>query len=713
MLAVLSALLASLCVFWVTLPATNRRDLGSAWLGVVSSVFVALFPVLLLRAYHALYNSSAFQTHRPDDLEIESEKIPHFGRTQESMHVFWSTLRLATTVSTALMVLVFIFSGEVQDMSRNSYVLDAKIVWLLVICTGILAAVTLILTLLLVVVASPVIAAFLLVPEGSLEILVLAHHSLTLHSWMGLVACWLSSLYFLFKRGKEGLSNATSWGQNLSAVLLKFILPLALYVGISYTTYTPKGRLPTQHVSSFGGGKHNAYKSEHVAWFNQTGSLYVPKDDYLGPRPHADTVANLSMLVEHCREPAGGREVDDTVNCLSYLANNEQNYLWLPEAGHGSQASEQDQEYANPDTRNKTQIQYLSSPAATAASALSVGICAGPIIPFHVYWTGSATWRFELFAKAYLYTQNLPCSRLWIWLDCDVHPDSVNEMLYEDPIFERFRPLVERGDIILKAWKFPDRVPIPKEDEDTIERDSYTPIVPNEDDEIRISKDTVQDNNGQRWLLLDPTHVAFSPVVVSDAVRFIVLHMYGGVYCDMDVLLLRDMRPLVLPDSASRQRAFAEQWAMRSYPGNYNTAVLTLPANSSLSLYLLRGGLRMGFNFHPRAIGHMMWRDGRVKELTMLHNANFDPVVTNLRRVGTSACTVPCFKNWKSVFMSEIEEAPKEWSDFEPKSLQGADVQGPDRSVEIEGARASPMNRSLENFFQGAWSYHIHNQVCP
>ena len=382
-------------------------------------------------------------------------------------------------------------------------------------------------------------------------------------------------------------------------------------------------------------------------------------DDYLGTRPHLDTIANMTFLVEHCKEIEGASGVDDVVNCLSILEHGKNEYFSIPKGG--------------PDARGNKIVDVLKDSSDEIADDESVdthddilageeihpesffGKCAGPVIPFHVYWTGSASWRVELFIKAYLYTQNLACSRLWLWLDSDLDANAVDRMLCQDPIFQRFRPLVARGDIVLKSWKFPDRVPLARASPETASTLDTGSNMMTEDDEIVLANGTIQDTDGQQWLHLKSAHASLAPVQVSDAVRFIVLHLHGGVYCDMDVLLLRDMRPLLLPDPVSGPRAFAEQWVKRCGPYDYNTAVISLPANSSLSSYLLRGGVRMGMNFHPRVIGRMLWKDGKGDEVTMLHNAVFDPLVTNLRREGTGTCTVPCHKNFESAFMGELE----------------------------------------------------------
>ena len=111
----------------------------------------------------------------------------------------------------------------------------------------------------------------------------------------------------------------------------------------------------------------------------------------------------------------------------------------------------------------------------------------------------------------------------------------------------------------------------------------------------------------------------------------------------------------------------------------------------------------MGMNFHPRVLGQMLWKDGRNGELAMLHNAVFDPLVTDLRRQYTPVCTVPCHKNFRSVFQREVEEATKEWSGYHGTSEH--------LRAHHDLPETAATNRSLKNFFRGAFGYHIHNQV--
>ncbi|KAF1981548.1 hypothetical protein K402DRAFT_342246 [Aulographum hederae CBS 113979] len=539
----------------------------------------------------------------------------------------------------------------------------------------------------------------------------------------------------------------------------------------------------------------------HANVFNRPKSAVQPKDDYMGPRPHVDTEADLKMLVEECRGTYNGIEkMRNVFDCLEFLSDGSDRYYTLPDQPYRASAQDpRKAEYASADNQNNTLSAYPSHSESATANKTTIGTCPGPIVPYHVYWTGPATWRVEVFIKSYLYTQNLACSRLWLWLDSDRHPNAVDKMLHSDPLFARFLPFVERGDIVLQSWKFPNHIPVPKS-EDAANKNTNieyykSPGKPNSKGETAVADGIIEDQDGQQWLVLTPKQMTFLPQAVSDAVRFVVLHLHGGAYFDMDVLMLRDMRPLLLP----KEHSFAERWAAHQHPGDYNTAVMSLTANSSLSSYLLRGGVRMGLNFHPRVIGRMAWKDGRDKEFLMLETAAFDPIWTEFNWDREGRCTVPCLRDYSAAFKGKAASAKDEWEsydgpqleqidaeqlgtvtetrseDLKPRSLDtgirnaggriyrrttsdpegkrsdGAEVATPPGGHEpsssssshgasgseapdpdsfsttsaeeaelrsqgviaeyiIEEDKYPPNNRTLENFFRGAWTYHVHNQ---
>jgi hypothetical protein len=512
----------------------------------------------------------------------------------------------------------------------------------------------------------------------------------------------------------------------------------------------------------------------HANVFNRPVSAVKINDAYLGTRPHVDTEADLNLLVEECRGTYDGIEkMRNVFECLKFLAEGESRYYSIP--AEETRASAQDPrkaEYNDADGQGNTLSSYPSISRAKAPSKSSIGTCPGPIIPYHTYWTGPATWRVEVFIKSYLFTQNLACSRLYIWLDADRNPKAVDNMLNKDALFARFLPFVERGDIVLKSWIFPDRIPLPNNEDKIDGIDFYkTPGKPNAKGEIFIADGIIKDKDGQRWIALTAKQMTFLPVAVSDAVRFVVLHIHGGAYFDMDVLMLRDMRPLLLP----KHHSFAERWAAHPHPGDYNTAIMSLTANSSLSSYLLCGGVRMGLNFHPRVVGRMAWKDGRDREFLMLETAAFDPIWTEFNWDREGRCTVPCLRDYGAAFKGKAGAFKDEWESYDGPQLPLIDLSKPQndelklrtpedadpaailaskiwkRKGEDEAPASSteqkphgetadsfsatsdeeaelrrsgvikeykldedkfpPNNRTLENFFKGAWTYHIHNQV--
>ena len=471
-------------------------------------------------------------------------------------------------------------------------------------------------------------------------------------------------------------------------------------------------------------------------WFNRPESLVVPTDDYMGKRPDIDVVANLTKLVEECRGSYENIEkMRYVADCLKFLDEGEHEYYYTPP--RGERASEQPPrlaEYLDSDGHDNSLDEY---PSYKPVTRNSMGQCNGPIVPYHVYWTGPATWRVELFIKSHFYTQNLPCVRLFLWLDGDRDPHAVEKMLTIDPLFKRFLPFVERGDIIMKTWKFPSRIPLPAGDNTDGVGYYKTPGKPNSKNETIVGDGLIRDGNNQEWLVLTEKQMTFLPVAVSDAVRFVVLHIYGGAYFDMDVAMLRDMRPFLIGE----QHSFAERWGGHSSPGDYNTAIMSLSANSSLSSYLLRGAVRMGLNFHPRIVGVMAVKDKRNHEFHMLETAAFDPIWTDFDNHRLGRCTIPCIHDYGQVFKSKNAFPLKdEWAEYDGPQLEAPKARGHFWEIrseaEVEG-RASkdlqaatydrdalskaeykieednypPTNRTMQNFFRGAWTYHVHNQV--
>jgi WD repeat and SOF domain-containing protein 1 len=106
-------------------------------------------------------------------------------------------------------------------------------------------------------------------------------------------------------------------------------------------------------------------------------------------------------------------------------------------------------------------------------------------------------------------------------------------------------------------------------------------------------------------------------VILSDMVRFILCHRYGGIYLDADTVFLRDWEEIW-----GWQGAFAYRWSRLE---RYNTAVLHLNKGSALGTFLFRTALKNGLDFHPITVSKYT-KDAYLENLLLrLPDALFDP----------------------------------------------------------------------------------------
>lgn len=354
---------------------------------------------------------------------------------------------------------------------------------------------------------------------------------------------------------------------------------------------------------------------------------------FLGTRLDPNTIVNASRIVEACNG-SGVEGWRDTSGCIDYLRYREDDYLSVdPAAG----------------------------PSCDAEHA----------IKYHTYWRGPLSWRVSFMLKSFLFTQNLECSRMHIWLDADYDPQTVEHVL-ESPILKPYLHLVESGLINLRTWRYPSQVYVPPEHQE----------------------DDFPANN---MLSFRQYHIPRGAVAVSDSVRFIILHQEGGLYIDMDTMFLRDFRPLMITPGL----AFAERWGAHPGLGEYNTAYLRLQPNSTLSSRILQGAARMGCNFHPRVVGRMLAKTGHQNDLTMFETGVFDPLWSFFDRDNIGNCSVPCLTSFAQFY--DKYAITNEWS-----MLQDGDTLAQVRSQ--GNVNHLIQNRTLQNFFRGSYVHHIHNQ---
>ncbi|KAF9270182.1 hypothetical protein L218DRAFT_18039 [Marasmius fiardii PR-910] len=303
---------------------------------------------------------------------------------------------------------------------------------------------------------------------------------------------------------------------------------------------------------------------------------------------------------------------------------------------------------------------------------------------FHMFWTGPFTDKPYLATLSFLYTQNTglhvevypnekaACRpQLWLWVNPgpaeNVHGGSTAEAMMESvkssPWMSPFLHPRFRDVIHFKFW-------------DTTEQlDSIGEIK----DEWR-SLSSLFESNGKvikskggasQGAPASKESYDKVSVVLSDLVRFILCHRFGGIYMDMDILFLRDWEELW-----GWKGAFAYAW---SGMGRYNTAVLHMNKGSALGTFLLRTAVRNDLDVHPKTITRYLDKAHSRDLLYEIPDALFDPAWLNVDHYQRRRPPQPYLTNFRHFF-----DTP-------------------------ESENAGPLALGFDGFFKGAYAYHYHN----
>jgi hypothetical protein len=148
---------------------------------------------------------------------------------------------------------------------------------------------------------------------------------------------------------------------------------------------------------------------------------------------------------------------------------------------------------------------------------------------FYVYWIGrNINYKHKVLLKSYLATQDLSSTKLFVYSDtiiADLFPEFAGISNIEFKLFDVFK---ECENTMMYAYRFKNEI---------------------------------------------KTHAA-NPEFESDFFRLLMLHKYGGIYLDFDVLLLRDFSPL-------NRYEYCYQWGSENTM--MNGAVMSMHKNSQLT----------------------------------------------------------------------------------------------------------------------------------
>ena len=301
---------------------------GDVLLAVSLPTLDALLPILLLDACF---------DHRPCLLPQESTAEAHNkvttcsrqnARLQEASRRFWFTLRQVSLLSTLSLLPIFFFSGEPQNIRRNSYILDVNRIWVLLVSSGVVNALSLGLFSLVAKMSIPVTTTYLTVPTSSI-IVVIFGGSLTAYGWTSIGLCWALSIAFLLLQLRDTSTTVATVTRSTYSLLRSMFIYLVLF-GCVYSLMDVYSREFTVPHTKSSTCEPYLKSPANITPPGAPKLTMNPEDSYLGPRPDVNTIANIPLLVDSCAEIVNGTGVDDVVNCLAYLAGKESEYLTVP-----------------------------------------------------------------------------------------------------------------------------------------------------------------------------------------------------------------------------------------------------------------------------------------------------------------------------------------------------------------------------------------------
>ncbi|KAH9864403.1 hypothetical protein J1614_010337 [Plenodomus biglobosus] len=198
-----SALVATLNLFFASYRSNVRVTWESVVAGVFSSIFVALYPILLLRTYRMMV---AGLIPQGDVLSGYPSSAEETGNREET-RAFYRTLHYTSLVTLMLLTPIVLISGELPHIYRNIPFLDVPFFWAMMLFGGMGSWAVFSSTLLLVKATSPLTATFINVPRSAFQLAAISLFKVPAQSWVGIILCWISSLWFLVARRNEGRSR--------------------------------------------------------------------------------------------------------------------------------------------------------------------------------------------------------------------------------------------------------------------------------------------------------------------------------------------------------------------------------------------------------------------------------------------------------------------------------------------------------------------------
>lgn len=282
---------------------------------------------------------------------------------------------------------------------------------------------------------------------------------------------------------------------------------------------------------------------------------------------------------------------------------------------------------------------------------------------FHIFWAGPFTDKPYMAALSFIFTQNVGLHKdagsqkdvcrpkFWIWINpgpaaAVPNPSALRDMydeLKSNPwsaplLHPRFKDVIQfkmwntteqldgvpelkdewrHAQTLLNSGGYVFKAPVEKHKSKPLDVESSTDINNTTETEANNAATTGEEDIYHRLGSKSSDSYDKLSVVLSDMVRFVLCHRFGGIYLDADTLFLRDWEELW-----GWKGAFAYRWSRLL---KYNTAVLRLHRQSALGSFLFRTALKNGLDFHPMTVSRYT-KDAYLEGLLLrLPDALFDP----------------------------------------------------------------------------------------
>lgn len=192
--ALSAALAATMNLLFATLRAHTRVTWESVLAGIVSSVFAALYPILLLRTFRRVRA----------DMVTPGSRITDEVTVVVETRAYYTTLHYVSLLSILILTPIVLLSGEPWYIVRNIPFLDVPFFLFMMWCGGLGSFAVFTATLLLAKATSPVSAVFVNVPRTAFQMVVISlFRGVPKHAWVGVGLCWASSAWYVVARRRE------------------------------------------------------------------------------------------------------------------------------------------------------------------------------------------------------------------------------------------------------------------------------------------------------------------------------------------------------------------------------------------------------------------------------------------------------------------------------------------------------------------------------